>query len=182
MFISVAEASSGLPQFETSTFSSQAFWSVVSFAILLFLLQKYVIPAINSVLDARGKSIADDLSGAEKARKEAEASLAKYQQQLKEASAKAEETVERARKDAAKLREQNLAELDNELAKKRAEAEESIEQAKRAAIAEIQTTAVDIAMTATEKLVGKAVTKTDASRMVTEAIEEIKKLESNALH
>ncbi len=82
--ISVAHAAAegGVPQFEQSMFQHQIVWAVISFAILLYLLNKYVIPAINDLLDARARKIEEDITGAERARREAEKAQAELSHQL----------------------------------------------------------------------------------------------------
>ncbi|MBF0370762.1 MAG: F0F1 ATP synthase subunit B [Magnetococcales bacterium] len=169
-----AEGASGLPQFDSSTFSSQFFWTVASFIVLVVLLKKYVIPAINDILDARGKQIGDDMDNAEKLRKEADKVLAEYQEKLSMAGETAAKTIEAARMDAARFREDAHNKLEAELGKKKEAALAEIEQTKQKAMADVKNTAVDVAMLATEKLISKAVTKTDANKMVQAALEQLK--------
>lgn len=173
-------ASGGLPQFDSSKFSSQMFWTVASFVILMTLLKKFVIPAIGNVLDARGKSIEDDLSSAKNLRTEADKVLTEYRAKLNEAQAEAAKTVDSARLEALAVRDRAASDLDSELNKKKEGAMAEIEQAKRKALEEVKTMAADIAMLATEKLITKKVTKTDANKMVTEAITQLK--DQDALH
>ncbi len=172
----------GLPQFDSSTFSSQFFWTVVSFVALLFLLNKYVIPAINRILDARGKSIESDLSNAEQMRNEAKKVLADYKAKLRDSAKQAEETLADAQKEATQHREQALAELNAELDKRQTSATEAIEQAKRKALDEVKDAVADLAILTTQKLIAKSVTKTEANKMVTEAIAEMEKSGKEALH
>ncbi|MBF0186540.1 MAG: F0F1 ATP synthase subunit B [Magnetococcales bacterium] len=170
-----AEASSGgFPQFDANFFSSQAFWAVVSFVVLMYLLNKHVIPAVNQVLDARGKTIEDEITNAKSMREEADKVLTEYKQKLTDAAKESAETLEQARQEASKHRDQALSELDQELAKTKDQALAAIDQEKRKAVEEIKTMAVDIAMLATEKLINKSVNKTDANKMVNEAITELK--------
>ncbi|MBF0426484.1 MAG: F0F1 ATP synthase subunit B [Magnetococcales bacterium] len=167
-------SSSGLPQFDVLNFSSQIFWTIVSFAVLLYLLTRFVIPAINAILDARGKSIEDDLSQAKKAREEAEKILANYHKELGAARQEAGKILEQARLEASRLREQVKSELEQESAKKKSAALEEIELAKQRVIEEIKGLAVDLAIDATHKLIGKAVTKTDANKMVEQVMTQLK--------
>jgi F-type H+-transporting ATPase subunit b len=170
----------GMPQFDSSTFSSQAFWAVVSFIVLMTLLAKYVLPAIAEILDQRGKKIGREISDAEKMRRESEEMLAKYKKDLANANQEAVKIVEEAKVTALRVSENKLAELDEELTKKKKSAIAEIEQLKRQALAEINELAVDVAMQATEKLIAKAVSKADANKMVTDAIDEIR--QQDALH
>ena len=56
-----------MPQFEqVSVFGSLIFWSVISFAILFFMLKKFAFPPILAALDDREKKIRGDIEQSEK--------------------------------------------------------------------------------------------------------------------
>ncbi|HIJ83117.1 MAG: ATP synthase F0 subcomplex B subunit [Magnetococcales bacterium] len=165
-----AAAGSGMPQFEPSVFQHQIFWSIASFVILLYLLRKHVLPAIEKVLDTRSNKISSDLDAALKSRQEAEKASVDTQKVLVAARRQAEQTVEEARLEAARYREMAKESLGQELSKKKSLALAEIETAKRAALAELHETVVDIAILATEKLIAKNMTKADTNKMVQEAI------------
>ncbi|MEO5347294.1 MAG: F0F1 ATP synthase subunit B [Magnetococcus sp. YQC-9] len=168
-----AAASSGLPQFEPSVFESQIFWTVVSFFLLMFLLKKYVLPPIITILDSRASRIADDLQKAEAARKEGERLMMNYQGQLLAARQVAAQTLDEARQEANRYREQALEELNKELAKKKNAALVEIEQAKQKAMEEVRDAAVELSMLAAEKLIAKSMNAKDANRMVQEAVTQL---------
>lgn len=167
--------SSGLPQFDSSVFASQIFWTVVSFFLLMYLLNRFVLPAINDILESRGKKISEDLSQAETIRKEAERVLANYKEQLSSARQMALTTVEEARQAAVQHREDAMIELNEQLAKKKASAMDEIERARQNAVADVREAAVEIAMLATEKLIAKSVNNADAKAMVDTALQQLEK-------
>src|SRR5271167_3996172 len=72
-------------------------WTLVVFAVSLFVLAKWVFPLINQALDRRSQEIEGEIDAAEQLRKEADEVLAQYQQRLNEAREQAEEIVARAR-------------------------------------------------------------------------------------
>jgi F-type H+-transporting ATPase subunit b len=167
--------SAGVPQFEPSMFEHQIFWSVISFLILLYLLNKHVLPAISELLDVRAKKIEDDLNNAQTAREEAQKAQADLNNKLASANKTASDVFEQARVEANLYREQAIEELAGELEKKKSAAVEEIEMAKKKALADVQSVVVDVAIMATEKLISKNITKESASTMVDEALEDIKK-------
>ncbi|MBF0383734.1 MAG: F0F1 ATP synthase subunit B [Magnetococcales bacterium] len=171
--------SAGVPQFEPSMFEHQIFWSVISFLILLYLLNKHVIPAINELLDVRAKKIEDDLNSAQAARQEAEKVQADLNNKMTSANKVASDVFEQARVEANLHREQALEELAVELEKKKSAAVEEIEVAKKKALADVQSVVVDVAIMATEKLIAKNVTKAVAGKMVEEALQDIEKNKAN---
>lgn len=176
-----AQAASGLPQFDTSTFSSQTFWSIVSFLILVALLNKYVLPAIRHILDARGKSIQEDIDSAKQSRAEADKALAEYRQMISSARESAAQIMDETKREAMIYRETTLKSLEEEMDRRKTVAVEEIEQSKRAAMQEIAAHAVSIALLATEKLLAKSVTENEASRMVDEAIVQLER-QKHSLH
>jgi F-type H+-transporting ATPase subunit b len=166
--------SAGVPQFEPSMFEHQIVWSILSFLILLFLLNKHVLPAIKDLLDVRAKKIEDDLASAQKARLEAEKAQVDLNNKLISSHKVASDVCEQARVEANLIRERGLEELALDLEKKKSAAIGEIEVAKKKALAEVQAVVVDVAVMATEKLIAKNVTKESAGAMVDEALKDIK--------
>lgn len=171
--------SSGLPQFDSSVFASQIFWTVVSFLVLMYLLKRYVIPAIGDILDNRSRKISDDLQQAEKARQDADRLLIAYREQTERARQMTAATLEEARLEASAIRDQALVELGEELAKKRSAALDEIERARLRAMEDVQSAAVELAMLATEKLIAKTVNKAKAEEMVKEALTHLEQNRAN---
>src|ERR1700731_852489 len=71
-------------------------WTLVVFAISLYILRRYAFPRITKALDERRESIAESLDAADRTRREAEQLLAEYRERLKEARAQSDEIVQRA--------------------------------------------------------------------------------------
>lgn len=171
-----AATGGGMPQFNSSSFFSQGFWAVVSFLILVVLLKKYVVPAVNDVLNARIKQIEEDLGNAARMREEAQIELQKYHHELRTANENASRIVQEARQDASRQRDRMIQQLEEELTTKRTHALAEIEQAKQRVLAEVQGAVVEMVMLATQKLISRSVTHDDAHRMVDEAIQEVQML------
>ena len=75
-------------------------WTIVVFAISLFILRRAVFPVIGEALDKRAKSIEGDIDSAHELRAEADKVLEEYRERLKEARAQSEEILQRARQTA----------------------------------------------------------------------------------
>ncbi|MGE3740510.1 MAG: hypothetical protein AB7I59_13525, partial [Geminicoccaceae bacterium] len=69
--IDAAEHGGGLPQLDASTFPSQIFWLIVSFATLCWLLSRKALPRVSDILEARQSRISSDLDQAAALRNEA---------------------------------------------------------------------------------------------------------------
>jgi F-type H+-transporting ATPase subunit b len=148
-------------------------WTLVVFAISLFILNIAVFPRIRMALDARRHAIEESIDAAERTRKEAEQLLADYRERLQEARQQAEEILARAQKTAQSYEQR----VHEEAEAKRQEALEKtrrdIEAETRRAIAEIRREVADLTVAATEKLTRKVLTEEDQRRLVQEALEEL---------
>ena len=153
----------GLPQLNVSTFPGQIFWLAVTFLLLYWLLRTKALPRVTEILETRQSRIAADLDRATRLREEAEASLLRYQQVVHEAQTKAgttlRETRERLMADAASRQH----EVDAQLGQKIEEADRRIAEAKSKALAELNDVAIQAAQDATQRLIGKTVTREQAA-------------------
>jgi F-type H+-transporting ATPase subunit b len=148
-------------------------WTIVVFAISLYILRKWVFPLIGQALDARAQKIEGDIDAAEHTRQQADEILAEYRERLKEARAQSEEIVQRARQTAesheAEGKERGQ-ELVAEAAKK---AEREIEAATKRALDDIRREVANLTIMATEKVTRKSLTDADQKRLVEEALGEL---------
>ena len=151
-----------MPQLEVSTFISQIFWLIVCFSLLYYLLSRKALPRVAEVLEARADRIRADLDEAQRLKKDAEDSLARYEEVVAEAQNKAQvEIADTQGKLQAKAADAQ-AKLDEKLAKQIAEAEERIDKARADALKELDDAALTTAQAAAERLAGIKVTKSDA--------------------
>src|SRR5262245_55561187 len=72
-------------------------WTLISFGIALFLLQRLAFPRIGEALEKRRKAIEESIEAAERTRQEADELLEEYRARLKEAREQAEDIVARSR-------------------------------------------------------------------------------------
>lgn len=155
-----AEASAvGLPQLDLSTWTSQIFWLVITFAILYFALSRFILPNLRDTLANRSDRIADDLDSASRMKLEAEEAGKAYEQSLRDARAKASNVAESTRQslDAEIQAELDAADADAE--RESEIAEKRIREIKTSALSNIDAVAADVAGTLVSELTGKTVTK-----------------------
>src|SRR5579864_746338 len=92
-----ADNGGGFPPFDTTTFPSQLFWLVVTFACLFTVLWRMAGPRINGVITARRGAINGDIEAAQRARGDAEKAGLAYQTALAGARARAQAMAEENR-------------------------------------------------------------------------------------
>src|SRR3954453_6058614 len=94
----VTAADSGGGSFLVSPNVGLMIWTLVVFAVSMYVLGKLAFPRIAEALDKRQKAIEESIDAAERTRTEADQLLAEYRERLSDARAQADEIVARARK------------------------------------------------------------------------------------
>ncbi len=162
-----------MPQFETHFLSSLLFWSIISFGILMFLLNKYALPGIMEMLDQREKKIKDSLANADRLEKEAQDLLSRYEGKLKSVHQEAHEILEEARKQSQEQLDENAKRVKQETDRMLADAKSEIGRDKQEALRDVQKTAVELSLLAAEKILSRNLSDADHKRLVDEAVQEI---------
>ena len=155
-----------MPQVDVTTFSSQIFWLVVTFIALFLIMWRVSVPKISDALEARQKRIDDNLARAQELKKEAETALDAYETSLADARSDAQNTLLQANAKLAKEAEAREAELGEILIKRIAESEANIAAAMNKAIANIHDVAIEVSVSAAQRLTGEAPSVDAASTAV----------------
>lgn len=148
-------------------------WTAVAFVLFVIAVFKPAKNAILSGLDARIDEIRLQVEEAQQLREEAQTLLANYQRQQREALKEAEDIVTRAEEDASRLRKKAKTDLDDAIKRQEALAREKIAQAEATAIARVQETTVDLAVSATEKILTDRLTGKAGKDLVNTAIGDL---------
>jgi F-type H+-transporting ATPase subunit b len=148
-------------------------WTLVVFAISLFILVKAVFPRIGAALDQRKKVIDDSIDAAEHTRIEADQLLVEYRERLSEARREAEEIVERARQAATVNEREARAETQARREQMLEQTRRDIEAETRRVLDEILKDVVDLTVMATERVIRKVLTENDQRQLVEDALSEL---------
>ncbi len=160
------------PPFDSSTFSSQILWLVITFGLFYMLMKKVLVPRVGGIIDNRQDRITQDLDQASRLKAEADAAVATYEKELAAARAKGNEIATAAR-DAAKAEaDAERAAVEAEVSSKLAAAEARIADIKAKAFAEVGTIAEDTAGAVVEQLIGTQVPQADVAAAVATAKQE----------
>lgn len=164
-----AEKSGGMAQLDVSTWASQIFWLVITFAVLYFVLAKFILPKIDEGLTNRGDRIADDLEEAARMNQEAQQAELDYQQAMADAKAKAHNISETTRKSVDAEIEADIAEAEAEFARKQSEADARIAKVKAAGLAKVDDVALETVAAILDKVAGVKVTSAAIKTAVSSA-------------
>ncbi len=150
-------------------------WALVGLIIFMSLVLYLKVPAmVTKSLDERADKIRDELDEARKLREEAQNLLAEYQAKRQAAQKEADEIVSAAKREASVLSEDAARKTAEFVERRTASAEQKIAQAEALAMAEVRSSAVDVAIAAAEQIVAGKVTGATASGLIKSSISEIK--------
>ncbi|MBE89656.1 MAG: F0F1 ATP synthase subunit B [Rhodospirillaceae bacterium] len=148
-------------------------WTAVAFVLFVIAIFKPAKNFILSGLDAKIDEIRSQVEEAQQLREEAQALLATYQRQQREALKEAEEIVDRAEENASRMRTEAKNDLDEAIKRQETIAREKIAQAEAAAIARVQSMAVNLAISATEKILMERLTGKAGKGLIDNAIGDL---------
>jgi F-type H+-transporting ATPase subunit b len=129
---------------------------LIAFALLYFVLRKYVTPMFEKAFAERTAAIQGGLEKAEKAQAEAAVALATYRAQLSEARGESSRLREEAREQGAAIIEDMRAQAQAESARIVAAAHSQIEAERQQALTSLRQEVGAMATTLASKIVGEA--------------------------
>lgn len=148
-----------------------AIWTLVIFALVVFVLGKFAWGPILNALQARETFIREALETAKRDRDEAELRRKEYEDRLAQARAEASAIVDEGRRDAAVVKHR----IEEDA---RAEADKMIERAKReiqiateTATKELYQLSTRLATDMAGKVIGRELTPQDHERLINESLD-----------
>jgi len=137
------------------------FWSLITFAILLFVLRKFAWKPILGAVEEREEGIITALASAESARKEMENLKADNERILQEARNEREAMLKDAREMKNKMISDAKEEAQSQANKMIAQAQEAIVSEKKAAMAELKSHVASLSLDIAEKVVRNELSNKD---------------------
>ncbi|HCY76191.1 MAG TPA: ATP synthase F0 subunit B [Ignavibacteriales bacterium] len=152
-----------------------AFWTSLTFILLLILLTRFAWKPILSALKQREDAIKDSLEQAEKAKDEAKQILAQNQNSLSKAEDESKKIIEQSRLFAQNLKDQMIKDSKEEAKKLIEEAAAEIDRKKNAAFDELKNQIAEISVQAAEKILKENLDAEKNRKIVDKYINEISK-------
>ena len=163
-----------MPQFEQiEIFHSLIFWSLVSFALLFFLLKRFAFPPILEVLEERENKIRSEIGDAEKLKQEAEELKADLGRELKNAHEKANTIIQMAGEESKKIQKKSIQETQTKVRQMQNDVEQEIQITRNKLLNEIRSYTAALTIASTEKVLKKSLNDEDKNRLIDESIEEV---------
>jgi F-type H+-transporting ATPase subunit b len=148
-------------------------WTLITFAIAVFVLWKYAFGPLQRIIDERRARIRESFEAAEETRSEAQRLLAEYKESLARVRGEAEDIVERARKAGESTKAEILAAAKEQSDRRLEQARQQIERDTKAALRDIKAQVADLALLAAEKITTKSLTDDDHRRLIDEALQGV---------
>ncbi len=149
-----------------------ALWSFIVFGLFVVILKVFAWGPLSGALNAREHKIKSDIAQAEEARIKAEKMLADYQAKLSAAQDEVLKTLAEARRDAEHTRQEIMAQTEKDVAATKERAILEIERTKDAALEELFNHLAGTVASATERVLGRALTDADQERLIGDALAE----------
>jgi F-type H+-transporting ATPase subunit b len=148
-------------------------WTLVSFAITLFVLKRYAFGPIQKLIDERRERIRQSVEEADRVRDEARSLLEEHKALIGQAKSEAEAILAEARKIADDQRVRMREETEQDRQRQLEETRRQIEQATAQALNKLKEGVADLTLQAVEKVTRKTLTGADQQRLIDEALAEI---------
>ena len=148
-------------------------WTVIMFAIVVFVLRRVAFGRIQRLIDQRRERIRDALDAADKAREEARELRELTAKEREEARAERDRILEETRRQAQQQFERSRREAEEDLKRRLDENQRTLEAENRKLREQIRRDVVELTLLAAEKVTGKALDADDQRRLIDETIEEV---------
>jgi len=148
-------------------------WTLVCFALTLFVLWKYAFGPIQKLIDARRLRILESIEEADRARDEARQLLEEHRSLMAQARTDAEGILAEARKVSDAQRERVREETDLDRARRMEETRRQIDAETARALEQIRGEVAELTLAATAKVTGKVLDSADHRRLIEDAISEL---------
>ena len=166
------EKKSGLPQLNTQDMAPQLIWLAVTFLALYFVLSRYTLPRISSVIDERKNRIGRDIAEAERLNTETQNAIAEYEEQLASARGKASQLAKETRDTVSADLDAKRRTAEAQDQERMAAAEQRISLMKADAMAQVSAISTEAAQEIVKKLIDQDVTADDVRRVMDGAMVE----------
>ena len=154
------------------------FWTLLIFAGLFFILQRFAFPPMLAAVEARERALQEAIDGAKRDREEAARLLAEHRAQIEGARTEAQKLIADGRATGEHIRLRMVEETKQQQQDMLDRARREIETEKSRAIAEMRREAVDLAIAGASKVIERNLDDQQNRRLVESFLGSIKPIKS----
>ena len=148
-------------------------WTLVTFLLSLYVLNRYAFGPIQRALDARRDAINASVETAERTKAEAEELLGEYKQQLASARTESEGIIDRARKAGDEMSQRMKAESEAYRQEQFAQTQQQVKAEVDKAMGDLRVAVAEMTVEASEKVLRGAIDKDQHQKLIEQAVEEL---------
>ncbi|MES0371205.1 MAG: F0F1 ATP synthase subunit B [Mariprofundaceae bacterium] len=164
-----------MPQFDTTFFSSQIFWTIISFIILFVVLNRWILPRVAEIIQKRTRLIEEEIEETHRKREEVECLKHDYATKLSEIDQEVKKMFDESEKRIIEKRNQVMGEWKDEMERKKRDFLEDAEVTRRKAIKDIRSQSADLVVAAAEQVIHERIDKAEAQKALDESIDQLEK-------
>lgn len=153
-----------MPQFDTTTYSSQIFWLFVNFLLLSFFVSKIFYPRIKIIFQKRTKILQDNLAGIDHLTSEKDKLVNEASENLSNARMNAGKIIRETSEKLEKNKMKTIKALEEEILKKSKIIFNNLDALKENEASGIPSQAADITKLIMERILPKPIAKTIISQ------------------
>ena len=161
-------AEAGMPQLDPTYWASQAFWLVLIFTSLYFVLSKLLIPKIKDVIDDRESKIKNDLDEAQKLKSIAEIKLKEYEKSIDDGKKQVQKILYESKNKLTSDIQNKKKVFDKEIEKELENSEKEIKKFKEESLQSISTISEEMASNVLEAISGETMNKSSVKAAIIE--------------
>ncbi len=148
-------------------------WTLVTFLIALYFLNRLAFGPIQRGLDARRDAINASVETEERTKAEAEELLTEYKQQLAAARAESDGIIDRARKAGDEMSARMKAETEAHRQEQFAQTQQQVKAEVEKAMGDLRVAVAEMTVEASEKVLRGAIDKDQHQKLIEQAVEEL---------
>ncbi|MCJ7472235.1 MAG: F0F1 ATP synthase subunit B [Actinobacteria bacterium] len=156
--------------------TSTIFWSIVVFVILVIVLWKFVLKPVNNMISKRQEEIREKIDTADRKSLEANEYLEEQKKTIDRSRVEAKKIIDEGKEAARKIKE----EIENQASEKSKLMLENalieIRSEKDRSINEVKDEMVDIALSASQKMISKSLSEEDHKKLIEESLKDLGKV------
>lgn len=156
--------------------TSTIFWSIVVFVILVVVLWKFVLKPVNNMISKRQEEIRGKIDDADRKSLEANDYLEEQKKSIDKARIEAKKIIGEGKEAARKIKE----EIEHQASEKSKlmvkDALTEIRSEKDRSINEVKDEMVDIALSASQKMISRTLSEEDHKKLIEESLKDLGKV------
>jgi F-type H+-transporting ATPase subunit b len=156
--------------------TSTIFWSIVVFVILVVVLWKFVLKPVNNMISKRQEEIREKIDDADRKSLDASKYLEEQKKSIDKSRIEAKKIIDEGKEVARKIKEEIESQASEKSKLMVEDALTEIRSEKDRSINEVKDEMVDIALSASQKMISKSLSEEDHKKLIEESLKDLGKV------